>query len=55
MEAEAVLVAADVLAVWWWLEERQLVVAGRVAKTAAVSQSVGSSSKIETPKEAWES
>ena len=33
-EAEAGLVAANVLAVRWWLEERQLVVVGQVVKTA---------------------
>ena len=32
-EADAGLVAADVLAVWWWLEQMQLVVAGRLVKT----------------------
>ena len=43
--AEAGLVAADVLAVrWWWLEERWLVLACQLMKTAAVCQSVGSSS-----------
>ena len=46
-EAEAGLVAADVLAVWhWWLEERWLVVVCWVVKTAVVCQSVGSSSQI---------
>ena len=40
------LVVADVLAVRWWLEERQLVVAGWVVKTAVVCQYVGSSSQI---------
>ena len=45
-EAEAGLVAADVLAVWWWLEERWLVGAGRVVKTVVVCQSVGISSLI---------
>ena len=34
-EAEAGLVDADVLAVWWWLEKRRLV-AGQVVNTAAV-------------------
>ena len=38
-EAEAGLVAADVLTMRWWLEERQLVVVGQ-----AVCQSIGSSS-----------
>ena len=42
-EAEAGLVAADVLAVrGLWLEERQLVVACHLVKTAAVCQSAGS-------------
>ena len=40
--------AADVLAVRrWWLEERQLVLACRLVKTAGVCQSVGSSSQTE--------
>ena len=34
-EAEAGMMVADVLAVWW-LEERQLVVTGRVVKMAVV-------------------
>ena len=41
-EAEAGLVAADVLAVWWWwwwLEERWLVLACWLVKRAAVCQS----------------
>ena len=42
-EAEAGLVAVDVHAAWWWLEERRRVVS-RVVKTAAVCQSVCSSS-----------
>ena len=42
------LVAADVLAVRWWLmEERRLVLACWLEKTAEVCQSVGSSSQIE--------
>ena len=44
-EAEAGLVAADVLTVRpWWLEERRLVLACQLVKTAVVCQSVGSSS-----------
>ena len=42
-EAEAGQVAAAVLVVQLWLEERWLVVAGQVVKTAVVCQSVGSS------------
>ena len=47
-EAEAGLVTADVLAVWWF-EERCLVIVGQVVKMAAVCRSVGSSSQIEDP------
>ena len=43
-EAESGMVAADVLAVQLWLEERQLVVVGLVVKMTEVCQSVGSSS-----------
>ena len=43
-EAEAMLVAADALAVRrWWLEERRLVVVCQLVKTAAVCLSAGSS------------
>ena len=41
------LLAADVLAVRWWLEERLLVGVGRVVKMPVVCQSVGSSSQTE--------
>ena len=47
-EMEAGLVAADVLAVrQLWLEDRQLVLACWLVKTAVVCQSVGSSSQTE--------
>ena len=47
-EAEAGLVAADVLAVrQWWLEEKWLVLACHLVKTDVVCQSVGSSSQTE--------
>ena len=42
-KTEAGLVAADVLVVRWWLEERQLVLACQLVKTAAVCQSADSS------------
>ena len=42
-EAEAGLVAADVLAVWRWFEERRHVDASYLVKTVAVCQSPGSS------------
>ena len=46
-EADAGLVAADVLVVWWWwLEERRLVLVFWLVKTAAVCQS-GNSPQIE--------
>ena len=45
-ETEAGLVMTDVLAVRWWrMEERQLVLACQLVKTAAVCQSVGSLSQ----------
>ena len=43
-EAEGKLAAADVLAAWWWLEERQCGGVICVVKMAAVFSSVGSSS-----------
>ena len=43
-KAEAGLAATDVLAAWWWLEERLHVGVGRVVKTTVVCQTVGSSS-----------
>ena len=46
-EAEAGLLAADVLAVWLCWLERHLVVACQVVKMAVVCLSVGSSSQIE--------
>ena len=36
-EVEAGLAATDVLAVWWWLEERQRVDAGHFVKIVEVS------------------
>ena len=42
-DSETGLVDADVLAVRWWLEERRVIVAGQLVKTAVMCRSVGSS------------
>ena len=45
------LVAADVLAVWWrWLEERQLVLVCQLMKMVVVCQSAGRSSQLKSLK-----
>ena len=46
-ETQAGMFAADVLAVWWWFEDRGLVVVGQVVIMGAVYRSVGSTSQIE--------
>ena len=46
-ETESGLVAADVLAVRWWLEERWFRVVCQLVKMAVVCQSVGNSSQPE--------
>ena len=46
-EVEAGLVAADVVAVQWCLEERQLVVAGQLVKMGVVCGSFGSTLNVD--------